>query len=377
MPQHLDERPTRASPPLDEVAARHAQIRAIAAGLVDGPRMGRRFHVPAGVPLEPSPRRRRHAPRRTSPATPTHARRPTLRRLVAAAALLLQVGLLAALLLSPAFKVRTVVVSGDQLLSRDAVLAAARVPQTSLFTVDGDAIRARITALPWVRSATVTTKLPSTVNIAVTEWQPDVLLRHGSDNTFVAGNGATLAFTAASSGARSATPLLLDYRPGPQRALLPGFADLLASAAQRWKATYGCSLEAFVISSSNIFSAWCGSGWQAVFGTLDSGDAVNAIPGQLEVLAALKGRINLLSPGFGYVDLENPSSPAIGGKAGLPAWLVSDVAGSALPAASSPPQVAAVAPTPAAEATPTPTPAPTPRTTPTPLVFNLAPPSPH
>jgi hypothetical protein len=297
-----------------------------------------------------------------------------LRRLVVAAVLLVQVGILAALLLSPAFKVRTVDVSGDRLLGRDAVLAAAQVPQTSLFTVDGDAIRARLTALPWVRTATVTTQLPSTVRIAVTEWQPDVLLRHGSDSTFVAANGATLADTRSTAGANPGVPLLLDYRLGAQQPLLAGLADLLATAAQRWKATFGCALDAFVISNSNIFSAWCDSGWQAVFGALDSSDAVAAIPGQLEVLAALKGKISFSSPGFGYVDLENLGSPTIGGKHGEPAWLVTAIAGAALPAAP-PPQSAPVAATPAAQATPTPTPTPTPRPTPTPYVFNLAPPS--
>jgi cell division septal protein FtsQ len=375
MPQHLYERATRASPPLDDVAARHAQIRAIAAGLVDGPRMARRFHVPAGVPLEASPRRRRHGTRHVSAAVQSH-HRPTVRRLVAAAVLLVQIGILAALLVSPAFKVHTVDVTGDRLLARDAVLAAARVPQTSLFTVDGDAIRSRLTALPWVRTATVTTQLPSTVHIAVTEWQPDVLVRHGADSTFVAANGATLAYTESTAAARRGTPLLLDYRPGAQQPLLTGFADLLANAAQRWKTTFGCTLDTFVISNSNVFSAWCSSGWQAVFGALDGSDAVANLPGQLEVLAALKGRINLVSPGFGYVDLENPSSPAIGGKPGEPASLVSDIAGSALPS-TTPPQTVAPPAGPAATASPTPTPSPTAPATPTPVVFNLTPPSPR
>jgi hypothetical protein len=74
--------------------------------------------------------------------------------------------------------------------------------------------------------------------------------------------------------------------------------------------------------------------------------------------------------GFGYIDLENTSSPAIGGKAGLPAWLVSAVAGSALPAAP-PPQAPAVAPS------PTPTPDPGTPSDANPLVFNLTPLSPH
>lgn len=374
MPQHLHERPTRASPPLDDVAARHAQIRVIAAGLVDGPRLARRFHVPEGVPLEASPRRRRHGTRPASPAVQSH-HRPAVRRLVAAAVLLVQVGILAALLVSPAFKVHTVDVTGDRLLTRDAVLAAARVPQASLFTVDGDAIRSRLDALPWVRTATVTTQLPSTVHIAVTEWQPDVLIRHGADSTFVAANGATLAYTESTAAARRGIPLVLDYRPGPQQQLPTGFAELLANASQRWQATFGCTLDTFVISNSNVFSAWCGSGWQAVFGALDSSDAVANIPGQLEILAALKGRISFVRPSFGYVDLENPSSPAIGGKPGEPAWLASDIAGSALPS-TVPAQTVTNPTAPSATTSPTVTPSPTARPTPTPFVFNLSPPSP-
>jgi cell division septal protein FtsQ len=301
-----------------------------------------------------------------------------VRRLVAAAFLLAQLGLLAALLTAPAFAVHTVEVTGDHLLSRSTVLAAAHVPQSSLFTVDGDAIRARITGLPWVRAATVTTQLPSTVQITVTEWQPDLLLRHGALSTFVAANGATLPFTQSIAAARRGVPLLLDYRPGAQQPLVNGLADLLATAAQRWPSVYGCTVDAFVISNSNILSAWTSTGWQAIFGALDSSDALAAIPGQLAVLAALNGRLDLLHPAFGYVDLENPATPAIGGHPGEPASLRRDIAGSALPmsapAVSTEPATAlpaAARPTPSPQ--PTATPAPTPRPTPSPLVFSLPP----
>lgn len=381
MPQNLTERPSP-SPPLDEADARRAQVRAIAASLVDGPRMGRRFHIPAGVALEASTRRRRHGPRLRPAALPA-SRGPMVRRLAAAAFLLAQVGLLAALLTAPAFRVHTVEVSGDHLLSRATVLAAAHVPQSSLFTVDGDAIRARITQLPWVRTATVTTQLPSTVQITVTEWQPDLLLRHGSQSTFVAANGATLPFTQATASARKGVPLLLDYRPGAQQPLMSGLSDLLASAAQRWSSVYGCSVDAFVISNSNVLSAWSSTGWRAVFGALDSNDALAAVPGQLAVLAALRGRLDFTHPTFGYVDLENPATPAIGGHPGEPASLVSDIAGSALPmtnpTVSVAPSQAPVAAAPSASPTPAPTatPAPTPRPTPSPFVFSLSPPPRH
>lgn len=360
---------------------RRAQIRAVAAGLVDGPRMGRRFHVPAGVALEPSSRRRQHRPRVRPVTANARQRGPLARRLIVAAFLMAQVGALAALLTAPAFRVQAIQVSGDRLLSRDAVLSAAEVPQSSLFTVDGDAIRARLAKLAWVRAATVTAELPSTVQIAVTEWQPDVLLRHGATSTFVASNGATLPFTQSTVAARRGVPLLLDYRPGAQQPLFTGLADLLARAAQRWPAVFGCSVDAFVVSNSNILSAWTSTGWQAIFGALDSNDAVAAIPGQLAVLAALKGRIDFTHPAFGYVDLENPVTPAIGGHPGEPASLRADIAGSVLPT-SAPPAAVAPAPAPAAaSATPSPSATaaatPTPRPTPSPLVLRLPPPTPH
>jgi hypothetical protein len=373
MPQNLHERHS-SSPALDDASARRAHIRAIAAGLVDGPRMGSRFNVPAGVPLQPSLRRRHHGSRARPAAVERH-RGPMLRRVAAATVLAAQVTLLAALLTAPAFRVHTIDVSGDHLLSRDAVLAAARVPQSSLFTVDGDAIESRLTQLSWVRTATVTTQLPSTVHIAVTEWQPDVLLRHGTTSTFVAANGATLPITTSTAATRQGVPLLLDDRPGVQQPLIAGLADLLAAAARRWAGLYGCSVDAFVVSSSNVLSAWCSSGWQAVFGALDSSDALAAVPQQLAVLAALRGHLDLAHPAFGYVDLENPLAPAVGGHPGEPATLRGDIAGSALatlaPATSSvPPAITAVTPNPTA------TPAPTPRPTPSPVVFSLAPASP-
>jgi hypothetical protein len=377
MPQKLNER-LSPSPVLDDAGTRRAHIRAIAAGLVDGPRMGRRFHVPAGVALQSSQRRRRHgAGRRVVPAE--RRRGPMVRRVVGAGLLLAQVGVLAALLTAPAFRVHSVDVTGDHLLSRGTLLAAARVPRVSLFTVDGEAIRARIAALPWVRSASVTTRLPSTVDIAVTEWQPDLLLRHGSDTTFVAANGATLPFTQSTAPADRGVPLLLDYRGGAQQALMSGVADLLASAAQRWTSTYGCPLDAFVLSSSGVLSAWCGSGWQAIFGSLDSNEALAAIPQQLAVLAALKGRLDFAHPAFGYVDLENPATPTIGGHPGEPASLRSDIAASTVPS-SSPAISVAPATLPSLFATPSPAPtattAPTPRPSPSPIVFTIPPPSP-
>jgi len=107
---------------------------------------------------------------------------------------------------------------------------------------------------------------------------------------------------------------------------------------------------------------------------LDSSDALAAIPGQLAVLAALNGRLDLAHPAFGYVDLENPTAPAIGGHPGEPASLGRDIAGSSLKASTPATSVGPSIPSVSATPTPTATPAPTPRPTPSPLVFTLPPP---
>ena len=374
MSQHTTERPG-ASPPLSDATSRRAQIRAVAAGLVDGPRMRRRFHVPAGVPLVASPRRRRHGARpRNLNLAPR--RNHVGRRVAAVGFLVVQVGALVALLAAPTFRVHTVEVTGDRLLSRDAVLAAAHVPQSSLFTVDGDAIRARLGSLPWVRSAVVTTQLPATVSIAVTEWQPELLLRHGADATFVAANGATLAAVRHDAAIARGLPVLLDYRPGALQAPMQGLADMLAGAARQWPAVFGCTVDAFELSSTGVLSIWSSTGWQAVLGTLDTADALAAVPFKLEMLAALRGRVDFIHPTIGYVDLENPGAPATGGKPGEPASLKADVAGAPLPVTAPPSAEPAPLATGTAAPAPTATPAPTPKPTPTPIVFVLPPPSP-
>ena len=229
----------------------------------------------------------------------------------------------------------------------------------------------------------MTTQLPSTVQIAVTEWQPEVLLRHAAATTFVAGNGATLPFTQSTAAARQGIPLLLDYRPGAQQPLLPGLADLLASAAQRWPSVYGCGLAAFVVSNGNILSAWTSTGWQAIFGALDSTDAVAAVPGQLAVLAALEGPPRLHPP---VVRVRRPREPDHAGdrrpprRAGRPSRRHRRAACWRRRRRRRPtdrrqrPAAAGAAPSPTPKPAPTATPAPTPRPTPSPLVLSLPPP---
>ncbi|MGV8844921.1 cell division protein FtsQ/DivIB [Tessaracoccus sp.] len=97
-------------------------------------------------------------------------RRLYLRWGVTSGTVLLVLFLVWLLLLSPAFRVRDVTVSGTALLTAEAVRDVAQVPVDSpIVTLDTGGVAARVRQLPAVRSVEVSRDLPSTVSIVVTE----------------------------------------------------------------------------------------------------------------------------------------------------------------------------------------------------------------
>ncbi len=341
---------------LDERSRHVALVRAQAALIADSSRPVRRLVLSPGSKLTSSPRKRRHG-RRGTPPPPPAARRHTSwrRRVIAAAALTVQVGLLALALMLPGFQVHKVTVVGTHLLTTGAVVAAAEVPEQSIWTINGAAIQARVQALAWVASAVVTTDLPATVEISVVERAPMLRIRRDGTDTLVASDGATLPAIDATPAARSGIPVLIDDRAGSPQAINPVLVQLLSSIAQRFNAVFGCSVAAYLWGADDVVSIWTRTGWRAVLGHLDTQDAIAALPAQIETLAALKGRLNFVKPSYGYIDLEAAPYPVSGGHPGLPA----EVSAALLPVAPAiqPPQAASSVPPPTAPPTPRPTPA--------------------
>jgi len=246
--------------------------------------------------------------------------------------LLVQLALLVLALTLPAFKVHIVAVSGTRLVSQGIVMDTAAIPHQSIFTVDADAIRARVRALPWVQDVTVATELPGTVRIAVTERAPAVRVRRASTDIFIADNGATMTATQDSPAVWNTTPVLLDDRAGSAQPIDPGLLSILAITAQRFPAVFGCSVAAYQWGIDDVFNIWTTTGWKLVLGHLDTADALAQVPGQLAALGALRGQLDFTHPTFGYIDVENPAAPAAGGSPGLPAEVTA--AKDPLPAAS-------------------------------------------
>lgn len=240
------------------------------------------------------------------------------RRLIAVAILALQVTLLVLALTLPMFKVKTVAISGERLVTHQAVLAAASVPHQSIFTLDADSIRARVAALPWVQDVTVVTDLPATVRIDVTERTPAVRLRRDGVDLYVADNGATMAADPRILSLWSSTPPLLDERAGSPQSIDPALLRVLEITAQRFPSVFGCSVAAFRWDVDGEFSIWTSTGWRAVLGHVDTADGLAGIPAQLSALAALRAQLDFQHPKFEYINVENPNSPTIAGKPGLP-----------------------------------------------------------
>ena len=301
----------------DDRDQRQATSRAQAAAIADAPRPARRFAVTAGTRLRASPRPRRHNPKRP-PAIVVKRRASSKRRLLTVAALFAQVVLLLLALNLPVFQVRQVTVGGTRLLGRDSVLMAAAVPNHSIFIVDTQAVSARIEALPWVQSATVSAELPASVRISVVERSPALRVRRGGAEWLVAGNGATLAEPRPPEAAWSSLPVLFDNRVGSPQPVPAALVRMLSEAAQRYPAVLGCTVAAFEWDVDGVLAIWASSGWRAVLGHADTVDAVARVPSQLAMLGALRGSLNFSRPSFGYVDLENAAAPAVGGKPGLP-----------------------------------------------------------
>jgi cell division septal protein FtsQ len=357
---------------LDPVAHRRARVRAVAASVVDQTPSPDRFKWTVDE-LVPSARKRAHSGKSVTLTGPGYF---TARRTTATSVLGLQFLALLCALFLPVFRVGKVNISGAELLSSTAVESTAGIDGQSIFTVDGDTVRERLLSLPWIRSATVSTSLPGTVNISITEWSPTLRTVHGNSDMLLADDGAVVNASVAKHEALASIPLLVDSRSGPTTVPPPSVVRMLDQTVSRFPAVLGVEVAAFQWQADGRFAIWTQSGWEAILGHIDTSDEIASIPGKLASLAALRGTLNFLHPNFGYIDLEAPDTPAVGGTPGIPADINAALTAPLVPPPAPKvvtPSHSVVVPKATAAPTPRPTATPTPAPTQTPYVFVLLP----
>ena len=362
--------PTKSRGTETDNIVRRARVRALAAAVADTPTRERDFRHLIGRSLRGSDRRRQHA---APPKRPTAQRDSEPARGFALGVLAVQLLAFLALMFLPTFQVKSIVITGDHLLTRQAVLAAADIPQRSIFAVDAAGIRQRLESVAWIKSVSVTTQLPNVVRINLVEWAPALRLHRGSQDTLISDSGAVLPVSPGRSDLINKVPVLIDERT-TSNATAPNasLVQMLDQTSSHFAAVFGCTIVAYEWQSDGVFRIWTSTGWAALLGHIDNGAAVASIPDQLSALAALKSRLNFAAPTFGYVDLENPQTPAVGGTPGLPvavALALEPSAASTTPLAKAPtPAQPSALPSPIAQAA-KPSAAPSAAPGPTPFIF--------
>jgi len=92
------------------------------------------------------------------------------------------------------FAIENVKITGQSETSEVDVLERLAIGQfPSLLTLDIEAARERIEALPWVKQATLKKLFPDTVEIAIVEREPYALWQHGGDVSLIDDAGRVIA----------------------------------------------------------------------------------------------------------------------------------------------------------------------------------------
>jgi hypothetical protein len=121
-----------------------------------------------------------------------------------------------ALVTSPAFRLRELTVTGNHVVSRRAIIAAAAIPlDADVWTLDTRAITRRIEAIPFVATATVHRHFPADVELAVSERTVTACLRaDGGTFTIDAGRRVLATTCLRQDVPRFFLPLKTSPKPG-------------------------------------------------------------------------------------------------------------------------------------------------------------------
>ncbi len=262
-------------------------------------------------------------------------------RALAVAAAGLEVALLVWLWFGPAFALHSVDITGSRHLTASQIEAAAGISGNgSVVSIDGESARSRLLGQVWIRSATVEPELPGTVVIQISEWSPVAAYHAGpSTRLFLLSSQAVVLGPTPSSGGLVDIqgPAGADPRVGA-RPLDPELLTALVNIQRGFPTLLGQDVAGFVFDSCGNLTLIAKRGWKVYFGRVLTPEEFASLRDKLTALKAIAGDgVNYASPDLLYVNVMNPSEPAVGLKSRQP-----------------------VPPSPSPGATPAPSPTPTP-----------------
>ncbi len=245
-------------------------------------------------------------------------------RVLAVAAAVVECAALGWLWYGPALSVRNVSVVGAQHLTSTQVLAAAGLASgASVLSVDGQAARQRLLNQTWVRAATVELHLPGTIVVQISEWQPVAAYHAGtSTKLLLLSNQAVVLGPAATAG-----PLVDVQGPsGPDpragdRPLDPVLLTALVNIQKGLPGLVGQEAAGFIFDSCGDLTLVSKRGWRVYFGRVLTPEEFATLRDKLAALKAIAGHGNVdyNSIDLAYVNVMNPSEPAVGYHSTAPA----------------------------------------------------------
>ena len=248
----------------------------------------------------------------------------------------------------PLLAVGTVRVLGAQHMTAEQIAAAAGVNHDpSVISVDGQAAHNHLLEQVWVRTASVQPQLPGTVVIEVSEWQPVAVFHSGESKSLflLSSEGVVLGATTTSGGLVDVQgPAGNDPRAG-EKPLDPQLVTAMVNIQKAMPTLVGQDITGFIFDSCGDLTMVARKGWKVYFGRVLTPEQFASLHDKLAALKSIagKGMVDYSSADLLYVNVMNPSEPAVGLKSRQPH-----------------------PPSPSPGATPRPSPTPTPTPTPNP-----------
>jgi cell division septal protein FtsQ len=237
-------------------------------------------------------------------------------RLLATTAAALEIALLVWLWFGPALALRTVEVYGARHLTAKQVAGAAGISGGSVVSVDGTSSESRLLNQVWIRTASVQPELPGTVVIKVSEWEP-VAAYHAGPSTklfLLSSQAVVLGPTPASGGLVDVQgPTGNDPRVG-DRPLDPQLLTALVNIQRSLPTLLGQDVAGFIFDSCGSLTMIARKGWRVYFGRVLTPEEFASLHDKLSALKAIAGKnmVDYSSSDLLYVNVMNPSEPAVG-----------------------------------------------------------------
>ena len=249
---------------------------------------------------------------------------PWTRRVIATLVAGLEAALLGWLWFGPALAIHTVdVVGAGHLTTGQVAQAAGLQGSSSLLSVDAVSAQQHLLDQVWVRTATVQPQFPGTVTVQVSEWQPVAAYHAGSSAKLflLSSQAVVLGPTPSSAGLVTVQgPAGADPRVG-DHAIDAQLLTALINMQRAMPTLIGQDVASFIFDSCGDLTMVAKRGWKVYFGRVLTPEEFTALHDKLNALKAIKGNGNVdySSGDLDYVNVMNPSEPAVGYRSREPA----------------------------------------------------------